>query len=417
MVLYGFSRSLIKQLKQEITLIIKHFFLIGGECPRRRVDVQTIYNYLTTNGLTPTSKIQKADVIIIYTCGAFNKSEKKSIRTIVKTLKKKSHNSKVFITGCLLKINPKSIERFNGTTILKRKELCNLDSVINSKVSFKEITDASIIGNIPYLYDDSLLRKFKDNFLLDPVFFSEGLRAIKKISKNFSFFDSEVYNLLISRGCLSNCTYCAVKLAQGELCSKPSNEIVKEFQKAIDKGHNRFVLIGADVGCYGMDRKTDIVTLLTELFSINGNYQIEFSGINARWLIRYFDKLMALLEQHFKKIRNVNIPIQSGSNRILKLMRRGYSIDQVKECLLEIRRRIPDLPIHTHILVGFPGETHEDFEETCKLLSEFHFDHIALYPYDDRQMTKAYHLQNKLPKNIIKKRAFKIRRIISSSGS
>lgn len=394
------------------------FFIIGGQCPRRRIDIQTIYNYLKTNGLTPTSKVEQSDIILVYTCGSLNVNEIKSLRTIKTILKKKPSHSKVFITGCLPKINPTLLNGFNGTRIIERQELCKLDSFINATVPFTEIPDAPIVNNIPYLYDDTLLRKIRNNFLLDPIFFRDGLRYLKKriSTNNMYFYGKDIYNLLIARGCLGNCTYCAIKLAHGKLRSKPIEVIVKGLQEGLNKGYDRFMLLAADVGCYGIDMKTTIVTLLKELLSIKGDYQIEFSGINPQWLIRYHDQLIPLIRQNAHRIANLIVPIQSGSGRILNLMGRGYKIDDVKECLFEIRKQIPGLQVRTHIIVGFPGETKEDFSKTYKLLSEFHFDHVELYLYDDRPVTKAYHMANKVPRHIVKKRGNNIRRIINKGA-
>ena len=114
---------------------------------------------------------------------------------------------------------------------------------------------------------------------------------------------------------------------------------------------------------------------------------------------------MPIFQQNIDRIQDVRTPIQSGSNRILKLMKRPYTIDQVKTCLRDLKERLPQLKIHTHILVGFPSESEEDFNESLQLIEEFNFEKVDTYLYDDRPMTESFHMKNKIPNNIINRRA------------
>jgi tRNA A37 methylthiotransferase MiaB len=391
---------------------MKRFFIIGGQCPRRRLDVQTIKNFMIKNKLEYTSKISKADIIIVYTCGSFNKRERESLRTIEWILKKKSKKTKVVVTGCLPKINPLTLNAYNGIEIIARNELQILDSMIDANFSFCDIPDACTVDDIPYLKDESALEKFLKYSQFHSGFFKQGLKYLKsRVNGNKRFFDADSYQILVSRGCLGKCSYCAIKYGHGKLRSKPLEAIIDEFKTGLSLGYTRFVLLAADVGCYGIDIKTTLPNMLNKIFRIDEDYQIEFSGINPLWLIKYFDELMPLLLSNQNKIFNLRIPIQSGSNRILRLMKRGYDIDEVKLCLNEISKKMPELAICTHIIVGFPGETDEDYEATCQLLKQFKFDHLALYLYDDRPMTESYKMPNKIHQKIIKNRACNIIRM------
>ena len=139
-------------------MIQQTFFVIGGNCPRSKEDAQTIFNYFLTNGLKPVKKIKKADIICIYTCGGFNCTEKSSIQTIQGILQQKSKNATVIVTGCLTKINPESMNNFNDIIIIDFDHLEQLDTIIHSKIPFKQIPNAGIIGRIPPLYTDNIIK-------------------------------------------------------------------------------------------------------------------------------------------------------------------------------------------------------------------------------------------------------------------
>jgi len=130
------------------------FFVIGGHCPRSKEDAQTIFNYFLQNGLTPVNKIDKADFICIYTCGGFDDTEKSSINTIQRILEKKSKKATVIVTGCLTKINPKSMSNFHDIAVIEFDKLEQLDSRIHSKIPFTQIPNAGIVGKIPPLDSD-----------------------------------------------------------------------------------------------------------------------------------------------------------------------------------------------------------------------------------------------------------------------
>ena len=388
---------------------MERYLILGGNCPRRQLDAQRICNYLEINSLKAASKAAKADIIVVNTCGAFNNTEKQSLLTIRRILKEKSPKSEVIITGCLIGINPSSLSPFRATQIIPYQDLHELDSVINASISLDDIPEAGVVGNIPSLYGRSPLAwRLVQQFDLHPAFICRVFNHMKEsVLSNGS---QGIYSIMVSRGCLGNCSYCAIKIAHGSVKSKLIATIVEEIKKGLQIGYHVFTLDGEDVGCFGMDRNTSIVSLFKEVFSINGDYRIIVKDINPRWFIRYFDKLMPIIEKISDKIHDLRLPIQSGSNRILKLMRRHYSVEDVRGCLLELKKRFRALQIHTQVMVGFPGETEEDFEATYDFLREIKFSCVVLFAYQDRFMTEAYQMSDKVPPKVIRKRVRKMGR-------
>jgi len=391
---------------------LKQFHVFGSKtiCPRRRLDVQKIYNYFKHNNWDFTDKIKDADIIVFYTCGGFSSAEKEAIYIIKQLLKKKFENSMVIITGCLTKINPSILSKYDDCLILPYQQFSAVDDLINAKIKFNSVQDANINIQLQSNIKRKLNYKIINRINLSKRFIRKFSRyIIRKIVNRNKIenltFTEDTYNIMISRGCLGNCTYCAIKLAHGKLKSKPIKNILNEFKQGLEKGYTKFVLIGEDVGCYGLDIDTNVTILLRKIFEHKHNFKLIINDFNPQWLIRYYDQLLPIFQQNIDRIQDLRMPIQSGSNRILKLMKRPYTIEQVKTCLRDLKEKLPQLKIYTHVLVGFPSESEEDFNKSVQLIEEFNFEEIGIYLYDDRPMTESFHMKNKIPSNIINKRA------------
>ena len=215
----------------------------------------------------------------------------------------------------------------------------------------------------------------------------------------------------VATGCLGNCSYCAVKFAVGELESKPIDAIVNEFKSGLDQGFEHFVLIAGDVGCYGVDIGTSAIELLSNLFAVEGAYKIIIKEFNAQWVVKYFQDLLKIFKENYEKIDYIVVPVQSASNRMLRLMKRPYTIENVKKYLNIIKSEVPDLQISTHIMVGFPGETEEDFKESVDFIREYEFPFVDIYAYDDRPNTAASQMAGKVPQKIIDQRVDAVKKV------
>ncbi len=219
---------------------------------------------------------------------------------------------------------------------------------------------------------------------------------------------------MIARGCASNCSYCSIRFAHGNIESTNKNEIIESFHLGLNKGFKKFVLIAEDVGAYGIDVNTNIVALLEELFAIDGDFKIIIDDFNPHWMIRYFDELLPLLTKYSNKIEDLRIPIQSGSNRILKLMRRRYTIEEVSLCIDSLWEHIPNLKIRTHCLVGFPGETEKDFDETINFLNRYPKIAVEIFDYQERFFCDSVKFPGKVSDREIRKRVKAVRSLVYS---
>jgi len=207
---------------------------------------------------------------------------------------------------------------------------------------------------------------------------------------------------------MGSCTYCAIKHAHGPLSSKPLPEILKEFDTGLQQGFKEFKIVAADTGSYGQDIGTNIVELLKGLLNRCGDFRLSILDINPAFVVQYAPDLIEILSRSAGKIRCMMIPIQSGNDDILSLMKRDYNSIEVKECLYALRKASPEMAIATHVIVGFPGESENQFEDTIRFLKTVNFDRIDIYKYDDRPNTVACQFPNQVPNHIKEIRVAKL---------
>ena len=265
-----------------------------------------------------------------------------------------------------------------------------LDEIIDPKIAFKDSSDPNVINPDEVTYNLFFKKWLK--FLSIPrnsskfSIFKKGL--LKNVYLNIkdkllylftiqSFINpfltinrNKFCYIRISLGCLGACSYCSKRFYSGKLQSKGFENILNEFKSGLKQGYKNFYLLTEDAGCYGLDINTNIVNLLQRLFESGKDYdfKIVLSNINAQWFIKFYDELLPIFVNNQSKINYVHIPVESGSNRILKLMNRPYSIEDVKEKLLSLKISAPSLSLVTDIIVGFPQENEADFLETKEFL-------------------------------------------------
>jgi tRNA A37 methylthiotransferase MiaB len=190
----------------------------------------------------------------------------------------------------------------------------------------------------------------------------------------------------------------------------PAEKIVETFRKGLAEGHKRFILTADDTGAYGQDIGTDLPSLLEQILAIDGDYKLNIYHLEPNWLIKYFDFFKKVFSSG--KIDVIFAPIQSGSDTILKAMRRPYKVDDYLHCIRELRKELPSLKIWNQFIVGFPGETEEDFNGSLRVLDEVSFNVVQAFEYSDRPGTSATKMDGHISPEVMKKRMKKINRKI-----
>jgi MiaB/RimO family radical SAM methylthiotransferase len=224
---------------------------------------------------------------------------------------------------------------------------------------------------------------------------------------------NDYFCLRVSKGCLGKCSYCVIRSATGILQSRQPQDVIGEFRKGLEAGHKVFYITAEDSGAYGLDIATTSLALLKEIFEAgkDRDFKLIVTNFNAQWFAKYYLLLEPLFLANRDKMLYLQVPIQSGSNRILRLMNRPYDIDEVSGYLERLQSKAPSLNIATDIIVGFPQETEEDFEETRKLLRRIRFSFAEIFAYEDRPNTAAAAIKDKVPAGTIDRRKFELLRI------
>lgn len=418
----------------------KFFFICStSPCLERRLDCQKISDYLIVNNWHPVKNSARADLIIISTCSFGKFEDNGSVELIKHYSKNKLNSAKVIIAGCTPSINPETLNHAGEILTISPTSLNKLDEIIKAESKFDCVAEPNRISFFEVFYKPllkiRLLVKSSVNNILSrknaggfPVkqYMKRGINFINQaVSLNSRIHPLLVCNrdkffyIRVSRGCLGNCSYCAKKFATGVLISKPLEEIMSAFKKGLDSGYSMFFLLSEDIGCYGQDIGVRVVELLKALFrgGKDKEFKIAISNFNAHWFIKYYEEIKAVLIDNKNKILYIQIPVQSGSSRIVELMNRHYCVEDLERCLGDIRQAIPSLNITTDMIVGFPGETERDFEDSLALLKRNKFRYVDIFGYEDRPNTLANRMSNKIPQEIIEERKISLMRMQNKNSS
>jgi MiaB/RimO family radical SAM methylthiotransferase len=321
---------------------------------------------------------------------------------------------KLFIKtyGCQANINDSEIlaSKFlkKGSSIVNSEE--QADSILINTCSVKNKTQSKILHYINKYYSSKkviiagcliktidLKKQFPKVQILDTL-------KLKRLNQPLVRKDKNIAIIQISQGCLNSCTFCATKTAKGKLTSYSIKDIKYELEKAVSEGCKIIYLTSQDNGCYGFDQnpKTNISNLLDELVKVKGNYKIRVGMMNPQYITNLLNQLINSFKS--PKIQKfIHIPIQSGSDKILKDMNRQHSVNDFIKIAREFRKQIPEIDIATDIIIGYPTETEEDFQKTYNLMKTLKPEVINISSFSSRPKTKASKLKP-LPTQIIKQR-------------
>ncbi|KYK21974.1 hypothetical protein AYK24_02935 [Thermoplasmatales archaeon SG8-52-4] len=386
---------------------MRKVFIYGKVCERRNLDAEKISLYFKKNNYDIVNKPRDADIIILVTCAAL-KYRTDFALTKIKELQK--YKAELIVAGCLPDIKKEEVDNIFNGKLLPIKNLEIIDNFFpKNKIKFNQINDQNILfDNIDESHLSDAFKKILKQFpylkntyvnILDIIYkslYDEKLAFYRMSTKK------PLYHIRTSWGCLGNCSYCAIKRATGSLRSKPLIQCVNELKNGLDKGYKNFILLGSDVGAYGLDSNSNFPELLSSMIKINGDFTLYIDSLNPHWIIKYIDDLEKIIKRG--KINSLEIPIQSGNNRILKLMHRFSDVEKMKEVLLRLKKAYPNLLIRTHVIIGFPTETDEEFKETLSFIKAIDINAGLLYPFSSHQDTIAEKIEPKISQNEIIRR-------------
>lgn len=382
-------------------------------CPRSMLDGALLIDYLKKNGWTLTDKVKHAQLVLLGLCGFDVPSETDSKNIMRIVLRKKKGRALLVPFGCFADIYPSITSERSDIIPLNYKCLEKIDEIISAEIKIGQLPGTNVISkHSDYLKVD--LTKFDrirlkiGSLLVNPAIlimrFKTGIgpKALRPI-------ECDDFFIKISKGCTGYCSYCAIKTVAGHLISYPIKNILRQFENGLSQGYLVFRLLGEDVGGYGNDCGTNIVTLFHEFFRRNADFQFVIEDFSPKWLIRYEDDLIKLFAANAHHIHHIVFPIQSGSEPIVRRMAREYSVKKVVESIAALQAAAPGIKMSTHVIVGFPGETECDFQSTINILKILNFDHIEAHRYSERPNTAARLFKDNIPARIIIKRLWRLR--------
>ena len=342
-------------------------------CSKNVYDSEVLMGQLRANDKNVVHE-EEGNVVVINTCGFIANAKEESVNTILEYVKQKEAGTvdKVFVTGCLS-------ERYKPDL---QKEIPNVDEYFGT-------------SELP-----NLLKALGADYKHELI----GER-LTTTPKNYAY-------LKIAEGCDRPCSFCAIPLMRGKHKSKPIEELVVEAQKLAANGVKELILIAQDLTYYGLDlyKKRNLAELLEKLVKVEG---IEWIRLHYAFPTGFPMKVLEVMKREPKICNYLDIPLQHISDSILKSMRRGTTQAKTTKLLQEFRTAVPEMTIRTTLIVGYPGETEEDFQTLKKWVEAMRFERLGCFTYSHEENTHAYNLEDDVPEEIKQDRANEIMEIQS----
>ena len=356
------------------------FWIEGYGCSANFADLEMMAGQLRLRGFRLAENPENSSINLIVTCSVKNSTEHKMIHRI-----KYLTNTKIplIIAGCLPAADESLVRSANShASIIGPNSIDKVVEVAQAAMSGQTVTN---------------LRSSNTEKINIPKF---------QISPIISIIE-------ISTGCLSECTFCQTKLAKGDLRSFRIGEIVKQIRNDLDHGSKEIWLTSTDNGCYGLDIGTNLTNLLRSCEKIEQDFKIRLGMMNPMYLNRMINDLSLIYSEGNKLFKFIHIPIQSGSERILRKMKRGHTVKTTKDLITRLKDKIPEITIATDVITGFPTETDEDFEQTLDLITFMDPDVVNSSKFSSRPGTAASKLK-RVDDNIISSRSERLHDLIKA---
>ncbi|QVK19448.1 tRNA (N(6)-L-threonylcarbamoyladenosine(37)-C(2))-methylthiotransferase MtaB [Mycoplasmatota bacterium] len=304
---------------------------------------------------------QVADVYIINTCTVTNKGDRKS-RQMIRRAIRKNPDAVICVTGCYAQTQPNEVAKIDGVDLIIGT---------NGRENIVEMVEKFIKNRKPVTYVKDLFH--------DVQF--ENLAVINYESRTRA-------NIKIQEGCQNFCTYCIIPFARGKMRSKDKDSVIMEIQNLVDHGHLEIILTGIHTGGYGIDFDNyDLADLIVDIEKqVHGIKRLRISSIE---ISQIDEKMLNVMKNSHILANHLHVPIQSGSDTVLERMNRKYTTNEYMDKINEIRAIFPDIAITTDVIVGFPGETENEFKETYDFIKKVGFSELHVFPYSKRSGTRA----------------------------
>jgi ribosomal protein S12 methylthiotransferase len=368
-------------------------------CPKNLVDSEVMMGLLARAGAELTPRAEDADVIVVNTCSFIESAQQESVNTILEMAGHKTQGKakKLVVAGCL-------VERFRDQI---RNDIPEVDAVVGTG-ELVNILSATGIAEIPARNDSPFVvlpsRPEGEARAAQGRFSRESWQGALGDLPNYLYDDAtprvlatprHMAYIKIAEGCDHPCTFCIIPQLRGQFRSRRFESVVAEAERLAKNGVREVTLIGQDTTCYGEDfgLKDGLALLLEKLAAIEDLRWIRFLYAYPN---KITGKLLETIATHRKICSYMDVPLQHASASVLKRMKRGGGADVFLRSIAKMRRTVPDLTLRTSFIVGFPGETEQEFEELCDFVREAQFDWMGTFAYSDQQGAGAYEIEKKV---------------------
>ena len=336
-------------------------------CKLNYSETSSISRDFENKGYNKVSFKKNADIYVINTCSVTQNADKE-FKYLVNSAKKNNPKSKIIAIGCYAQLKPKEIGQIDG-----------VDLVLGADKKFDVL-----------------------NYIENNESHSCEINNVKSFQTSYSLGDRTRSFLKVQDGCDYKCTYCTIPLARGKSRSGKINEITDNVKTLVDKGIKEIVLTGVNIGDYGiihgdLKKESTFLDLIKNIDKVSGLERVRISSIEPNLLS---DEIIHFVSESKKFMPHFHVPLQSGSDKILKLMKRRYLKDLYESRVEKIKSLIPDCSIGVDVIVGFPEEDENDFMETYKFLEKLDVSYLHVFSYSERDNTEAIKLKNKNSSNV-----------------
>lgn len=351
------------------------FYIETLGCKVNTYESNVMSEELKREGFLEVSEAE-ADVCILNSCTVTNGSDSKS-RKVIRSMRRNNPHAIIAVVGCYSQIEKEKLLDLGVQIVIGNKGKSKIGTFIKEYVKTKQ-----------------------------PIVYIEDLRHTDFETMKLNNFNRTRAFVKIQDGCNNFCSFCIIPYARGNVRSKNPRDVMDEVKQLIKEGHHEIVLTGIHTGHYGSELKDyHFIDLLTDLVEVEGLERLRISSIELNEIT---DEVIKLMENNPILVDHMHIPLQSGCDKILKSMNRKYDMEYFKKRIQKIRKVRPNISITTDVIVGFPGETEEDFEETLRNIEELKFSKIHVFPYSRRKGTKADQMDNQIKEEVKKERVHRL---------
>ena len=369
------------------------FFITNFGCRASQSEGASIHQELLDSDARESDSIYDADVVIVNSCTVTEEADRE-VRQLIRRVASRNPKGRVIVTGCYAQRAPEELAALPGV----RYVVGNSHKPMVSQIAVN-------------LFDEDFSYHGRAETLCSSIFLEKELKPAEHLGSS----GRTRAIVKVQDGCNANCSFCIIPSVRGRSRSLAPDEVLAEVRSLIDRGYKEIVFSGIHLGSYGRDlpEKINLFELLCRVLELPGLERVRLSSIEP---LEVTPQIVDLVATDSRVAHHLHIPLQSGSNRVLRAMYRPYTREYYAGLVADVRERVADAAIGADVMVGFPGETDEDFSNTYQLIEDSSLTYLHVFPFSSRPGTVAASLPNPIPEHVSRFRAKLLRNLISKKN-